>query len=49
MKAILTVWRFFWSLVALPFAYAVVLCAIIAGGLKSARDWAHAANLPWKF
>ena len=48
MKTALRIWQLGWSLLALPFAYIVILFALFAGGPRKAREWAHEQGL-WFF
>lgn len=49
MRALITCWKLFWCGVATPFAYIVVIIAVIGCGPKAAREWAYDADIPWPF
>jgi len=47
MKTILKAWGFLWKIIALPFGYITVVCALIGYGPKECGNWAKHCGLPW--
>lgn len=47
MKKLKIVWTALWAIIAAPFGYVIVLCALIGSGPSAASDWAEEQGLPW--